>query len=511
MGFLSDFKRVDSVTRSVPYFTLDGTSATRRLSIEKSGALFSSAYLAAEQAKARALGSLPCRVYADGERGREPVRDHPLTALVSKRWNPVMTAQTGWQWVSVRRDTFGTAYVRVQWDRGLPVAFWPIEADVETHFNVDIAASPVRYVVSSGDKFTPAGTYLDREILVFPTCISTDGGVTGRSLAELGAEEIGLSINLTRFYGNVIAKGFHPGGYLEHERKLELDDVRAIAAKNAVLSGPDHAGELRIFDQGLKYHALSASMAEADIVKQEEFILQSVGRVVYVQPNKMFDFSRATYSNIEEAAIAFVTDTMTPEVTALEGEVNKILAFMGQPGAYVKFNMRGLLRGDFKSQMEGFVAGIYGGVYGRDEVRDLQDLPYRDGTERLLQPLNMTTADDDTGTMIKRASSAGVLVRSGYEPAAVLETVGLPEMPYTEVTPVTVRPNDDGAQAKHPLTPVLADARSRIADRVAKDGATPKTREFARTVLAPVAQAFALAGIEFDIDHETEEAISGQA
>lgn len=469
MGFLSDFKRVDSGRAfSVPYFTLDGSSSTRRLAIDNAGALFSTAYLAAAQAKARGLGSLPSGVFRDAERyGREKV-SHPLNHIINSRWNPFMTSQDGWQWLSVFRDTMGQAPVRVEWLRGEPVAFWPISTEVEQHYAE--GSDPVRYVIRTGDKFTPAGTYLSHEILIFKTCISTDGGVTGRSLAELAAEDIGLSVDLTRFYASVIQKGFHPGGYLEHDRKLELEDVQAIAAKNKVLSGPDHAGELRIFDQGLKYHSLSASMAEADIVKQQEFILQSVGRALYVQPPKMMDFSRATYSNIGDANISFVVDTLLSEVTNIERELGKITAAMGTPELYVKFELRGLMRGDFKGQMQAYKDGIWAGVYKPAEVRAWEELPFAEGSDELLRPAN-----------------------------------------YFSIDPITGEARPLPAKQQNALAPVLADARSRIADRVAKDGDTPKTREFARTVLTPVAKAYELAGAEFDIDHETEEAISGQA
>jgi HK97 family phage portal protein len=469
VGFTSDFKRIDGgQSYSVPYFTLDGSEPTRRLAIDKTGALFSTAYLAAEQAKARALGSLPCHVYRDGDiSGREKLLDHPLAQIVSRRWNPVMTAQTGRQWLAVRRDTCGTAHVRVQWYRGEPVALWPMECEVETGFDAS-QAIPVRYNVPVGDRFTPKGVYLPHEILVFPTVISTDGGVSGRSLAELAAEDIGLSIDLTRFYANVIQRGFHPGGYIEHEQKLSLDDVRALAEKNKVLSGTDHAGEVRIFDQGLKYHALSTSMAEADIVKQQEFILQSVARAVYVQPSKVFDYSRATYSNIESAQIAFIVDTLMPEVTAIEAEFGKILDYMGQRDTYIKFDMRGLQRGDFKSQMEGYVAGVYAGIYTRADVREWEELPYIEGTDELLQPTAYVSIDPDTG-----------------------ETTAY------------------GRNAQDALAPVVEDALQRVRARLEADGDTPRTLDYARTVLRPVARAHALAGRPFDIDAVIEEIAHG--
>lgn len=469
MGFTADrLQRVDSTTTTLPYFTLSQSGSTQRLAIDNAGALFSNAFLAAEQAKARAIGSLPVHVYQDGDRGREKVRGHPLAALCQERWNPLMTACSGWQWANVRRDTFGTAYVRVEWSSTRPIAFWPVEVPVETHY--DPISREAVYIVRTGDRFTPAGPYLSREMLKLPTCISTDGGVTGRSLAELGATEIGLNIDLTRFYATVVSKGFSPGGYLSHDDDLSDEEVRAIARKNAMLSGPEHAGEVRIFDKGLKYTAINSSMVEADIIKQEEFILQSVIRAVYVQPNKVFDYSRATFSNIEESNIAFVTDTITSEVTGYESEVRKLFHAMGEHDKYIKFDLRGLQRGSFKDQAEGFKTGIYASYYTPAEVREWLDLPYIEGTDERMVPVNYYTIDPLTGEA-KEAPSAA---------------------PSAQV-----------------LAPVLAGVRSRIAARASRDGDIPKTREWARGELATVAQAFALAGVVLDLEHEIEEAING--
>lgn len=470
MGFTSDrFTRVDSPSRSIPYISLD--AVRERAAIDKLGALYSSAYLAGAQAKARGFGSLPSKTYKDADKyGRESV-DHPLDAIVNERWNPIMTSQDGWQWTSVYRDAMGEAPVRVEWKKGIPVAFWPVTVPVETYFDATAKVSPVRYRIGQGDKFTPAGFYYEHEILVFKTCISYDG-VTGKSLAELGAEDIGLSVDLTRFYRNVIARGFNPGGVLETDDELLDADVAALQRRNAKVSGAEHAGELRIFDRGLKWKAVGSSMAEADIVKQQEFVLQSVARTLYVQPSKMMDFSRATYSNIGEANISFVVDTLLSEVSAIERELRKVTRAMGQPDVYVKFAFRGLLRGDLKGQMQAYRDGVFSGVYERAEVRAWEELPFREGTDELLQPTAYYAIDPETG-----------------------EAKPLPAKARVE---------------NEALATLADDARERIAARVAKDGDTPKTRDFARTVLTPVAEAYARFGRTFSIGDEIEEALNGR-
>ena len=50
------------------------------------------------------------------------------------------------------------------------------------------------------------------------------------------------------------------------------------------------------------------------------------------------------------------------------------------------------------------------------------------------------------------------------------------------------------------LRPIVDDAKVRIAKRAERDGDTPKTRDFARTVLEPIAFAAAQMGDYIDIE-----------
>ncbi len=158
-----------------------------------------------------------------------------------------------------------------------------------------------------------------------------------------------------------------------------------------------------------------------------------------------------------------------PAVTAIEAELHKIFDAMGQPDYYIKFELRGLQRGDFKGQMAGYKDGVYAGILKRSEPREWMDLPFEEGSDELLQPTAYYSVDPSTG-----------------EPKPVPKALA----------------------AADPFAPLLADARERIALRVAKDGDTSKTREFARTALVPIAAACATIGRAFDIAHEIEESVN---
>lgn len=354
--------------------------------VNETGAYYSVAFLSCMLAKSRPLASLPVRVYQETD-GHSEKADHPLNRILSKRWNAFMTASDGWNWLVLRRDTFGMAYVRVSWNsKGEPTAFYPVDSPVELLF--DRETETAYYEVQNGDDFTEAGRYAAHEILVFKTPVSTDGGVSGVSFARLAAENVGLSVDLEQFYSRLLRNGSHFPGYFETDDDLENNEKEAIAASMKAASGVVEAGTVRIFDKGLKYRQNPMTMGDINLVDQQTWVLQQCCRVLGVPPSAVYENSRSTYSNVEAMELQFARTTLTNEASSIEGALQPVLDAMEQrfPGCYAKFDLNGYMRGDYKSRMEGYRTGVYAGFFTRAEVREWEDLPPIEGLDEPLQP-----------------------------------------------------------------------------------------------------------------------------
>ena len=59
------------------------------------------------------------------------------------------------------------------------------------------------------------------------------------------------------------------------------------------------------------------------------------------------------------------------------------------------------------------------------------------------------------------------------------------------------------------LAVIHKDMRDRLRDRLEDKGDSPKLREFAEKVLTPLADAYEVAGIEYDLQSDIEEIING--
>ena len=440
-------------------------------------AMFSVGYVACELAKARPVSALPVHVYHDDDNGRSIAEDpvsFRLSNLLTWRWNPMMKASDGIRWALIRKDTIGSAFVRVMWDRiqgmTVPTALWPLTNSIEKLWNDDTRTLHYAY---AGDDFTPRGNYSDSEIIEFRSPLPSTDPFFGRSLAEVCARNIGLSIDIERFYEHLLHNGSH------FPRWIEADDTIPPAAKEELRrSLADGQGivsnsTLRIFDRGMRLKQSSATMADVGLVDQQRWVLQQMCRTLGVPPLEVYDQSQTTYSsNAEQSAIQFAMKTLMPECRELESTFDQVLRIGGEFSNHVRFDIDGLLRGEYESRMKGYQTGIFAGFLTRNDVRKYEELDGLPGLDKPLVPTNYYTV-----------SEGGEL----EPPPARADSGGAP-----------------GSAGDIPSDPVISDMRRRISERVAETGDTPATREFACRVLTPYERACAIAGRPFDIEAEIE-------
>lgn len=358
------------------------------------GALMAIDYAACEQTKARSMASLPFSVVNHRRKGSERLDSHPLAKLLNGMANEEMTSSALMSWTVLRRDTFGNAYWWIEWRGGRIAAIWPVTSTVTHDY---CAKNPdgyrTRFTVAPGDDHVPAGTYFRHEIVSIPTHVTKDG-VKGCSLAKLAAEEIGLSLDLERFYRSMLKNGNH---HLGHVEVGSLNDKQLSALRKAVdmKSGVDEAGRAPIFGYGAKWVADQQSMKDASVIEQQKWVLHQVCRACNVPPWKVYDGDQTTYAGGQQSSIDYVTDTIVPDVRQIELALKPVLEACGLPNAQAKFRVQGLMRGDDATRTQYYREMGYLGAITREDVRALEDFDPCGGISLPLFPLNYGTVNPD--------------------------------------------------------------------------------------------------------------------
>ena len=87
------------------------------------------------------------------------------------------------------------------------------------------------------------------------------------------------------------------------------------------------------------------------------------------------DLEKSSFSNIEQQSLEFVKYTLGPWVVRWEQSIQRALLSPGEKTQYfVRFNVEGLLRGDYQSRMNGYATARQNGWMSANDIRELENL-----------------------------------------------------------------------------------------------------------------------------------------
>ena len=87
------------------------------------------------------------------------------------------------------------------------------------------------------------------------------------------------------------------------------------------------------------------------------------------------DLEKSSFSNIEQQSLEFVKYTLQPWITRWEQAIHRSLLLMDEkPLYFARFNVEGLLRGDYQSRMNGYATARQNGWMSANDIRELENL-----------------------------------------------------------------------------------------------------------------------------------------
>src|SRR5690606_7440338 len=180
-------------------------------------------------------------------------------------------------------------------------------------------------------------------------------GLMGRSVIRLAAEHIALGMATTEFLGRFYSQGMTVGTVLEHPGHLSdeaMANLRKSLQEEAI--GLANAWAPFILEEGRKPNRGAMPFRGVQPVETLRLRRDETRGLFRVPPNMVANLERATFSNIEHLSLEFVMYTLLPYVRLFEQSINQRVLTPAErrAGYYVKFNLSGLLRGDYKSRQE---------------------------------------------------------------------------------------------------------------------------------------------------------------
>ena len=185
---------------------------------------------------------------------------------------------------------------------------------------------------------------------------------------------IGLSIATEEYGSKFFANGATPGGVLEHPGTLK-NPARVRESWNAAFGGTANAHKVAVVEEGMHFTPISIAPDQAQFLETRKFQLNEIARIFRVPPHMIGDLERATFSNIEHLSLEFVKYSLDPWLVRWEQSMSRVLFTDDEKRNYfIKFNVDGLLRGDYQSRMSGYSVGIQNGFLSPNDVRELENM-----------------------------------------------------------------------------------------------------------------------------------------
>jgi HK97 family phage portal protein len=383
---------IGTALESSGYSTKSGTTITADT------ALNISTVYACVTILSQTIASLPMTINKSLPNGGNQIADdHYLYPILHNAFNSYQTSY------EAREQGIGQLKLRGNWinrlernNAGQIIGIWPLNP---AYVTIHRAAGDIWYEYKPGGKEdcmgNRAGLYSRQDIWHIKG-FSKDG-LNGLSTIQCARESMGLSQALSDFSAEFFGRKAVPGNVLQHPGQLSPE-----ARKNLKNSLEEYATTKRhttlVLEEDMKWQSVGISNVDAQYLEISGAQVRDIARwfhmplILLQEPDKA-----STYASAEQFMLSFVVHTISPDVVRIEQAANRALLSNKEraAGYYVKLNIKGLLRGDFKTRMDGYRIAREGGWYSVNDIRALEDETPIENGDIYIQPLNYKEAGED--------------------------------------------------------------------------------------------------------------------
>lgn len=370
-----------------------GSSTSGKQVTERSAMQMTAVY-ACVRILAEAIAGLPVHLYRYTENGgKEKAIDHPLYTILHDEPNPEMSSFVFRETLMTHLLLWGNAYAQIiRNGKGEVVALYPLMPNKMTVDRDEHGQLYYSYQRSNDEAIPESGKVILKpsDVLHIPG-LGFDG-LVGYSPIAMAKNAIGMAIACEEYGAKFYANGASPGGVLEHPGTIK-DPQKVREAWQSQFGGSQNSGKVAVLEEGMKYTPISISPNEAQFLETRKFQINEIARIFRVPPHMVGDLEKSSFSNIEQMSLEFVKYTLDPWVVRWEQALTRTLLSPDEKATYfIKYNVEGLLRGDYQSRMNGYATARQNGWMSANDIRELENLdriPAEEGGDLYLINGNM--------------------------------------------------------------------------------------------------------------------------
>ena len=325
-----------------------------------------------------AVAGLPLHVYRYTEGGnKEKAMGHPLYHLLHDEPNPEMTSFSFRETLMGHLLLYGNAYAQIiRNGKGAVVGLYPL---MPSKMTVDRdSRGNLYYLYTRGNDDSPVEgengqVYLPPEQVLHIPGLGYDG-IVGYSPLAMAKNAVGMAIACEEYGAKFFANDASPSGILEHPGVLKSPD-RVRDSWNRLFRGSGNSHQIAVLEEGMKYQPVGISPEQAQFLETRKFQINEIARIFRVPPHMVGDLEKSSFSNIEQQSLEFVKYALEPWLMRWEqGMARRLFTEAEKASYFIRFNVEGLLRGDYESRMNGYAVARQNGWMSANDIRELENL-----------------------------------------------------------------------------------------------------------------------------------------
>lgn len=326
------------------------------------------------------IAGLPLHVYDKGGADKKRVKPTKASPIVAVLHDAVNDGLTSFQWrfdmmMAVLTEGRAVTYIERD-DAGRVINLFPL-----LDFSVkrtDTGAKTYTTGQGKGQKTYQAEDVIDLTFMLKPDLL------THRSPLRQCAVAIGKAVRGNEYGSKLFGNGGMPGFSLQGPFDSAKSAQRAATdVAEATKKAAKEGGSVLAIPLGHELKPLGFDPDKMQMVAAQEFAVIEIARIYSLPPTFLQDLSRATFSNSEQQDLHLVKHTIKRWVEQIEAELNLKLFGRGA-SRIVEFNLDGLLRGDYKTRMDGNSTAIQSGQLTPNEARVMENREPLDGGDDLM-------------------------------------------------------------------------------------------------------------------------------
>ncbi|MDX0315900.1 phage portal protein [Sinorhizobium meliloti] len=323
---------------------------------------------------ANTIASLPLQVFKKSGEGRDTVESDPLYGILHDAPNDELTS---FMWrkgmmINVLLRGRGVSFIERN-KAGRVMSIWPLDTDKLT---IERKSGRKLYRYDDGGRKV---TYAANEVLDLTFMLKPDGVSHVDPISKLKGA-VGLALALDEYARRFFANGGVPPLALYGPMPSPAAASRASQdVEKAVRDANAERRNVMIMPTGHELKAVGVDPEKSQMVESRRLGIEEIARIYGIPPVFLQDLTHGTFSNTEQQDLALTKHLISQWVKAWEQELNLKLFSARNRTKFVEFNLDSLMRGDFRTRMEGYAKGIQNGIYTPDEVRAMENWPSKGG------------------------------------------------------------------------------------------------------------------------------------